>query len=225
MGASDFHDLDSEIPPAERSYKNSAELSHARMLPDDDPVKNEEKLLEAIDSFVLSGAVKLYRESQRPVRFRHHTMLVHQAMKRAYHREQAEQIRGLWSSAGYHSATCLGRLRTLYETDILPVSQAIGELPTPEFAELPPFVSGAVERIGRSGNPVLIVNSDRIEGEELDFDRNDRLANPCWRQQVRPWLYHRGLDHVSTTAALRNTPTLLCRWAAGSASVTATKTS
>ena len=113
MGASDFHDLDSEIPLAERSYRNSAEMAHARMLPDD-PSKSEEKLLEAMDSFVLSGAVKLYRAGQGSSRFRHHTMLVHQAMRRAYHREQAEQIRDLWSNAGYHSSTCLDRLRTLY---------------------------------------------------------------------------------------------------------------
>jgi hypothetical protein len=202
MGASDFHDLDSEIPPAERSYDNSAEMAHARMLPDDDPVKNEEKLLEAMDSFVLSGAVKLYRASQGPIHFRHHTMLVHQAMRRAYHREQAEQIRNLWSSAGYHSATCLGRLRTLYETDVLPVSRAIGELPTPEFGELLPYVSGAIERIGQSGNPVLIVNSDRIEGEELDFDRNE-----VWRILVGGNKFARGftIEGLTTSYYSRTT--------------------
>jgi len=202
MGASDFHDLDSDIPPAERSYKNSAQMAHARMLPDDDPVKSEEKLLEAMDSFVLGGAVKLYRANQGPSRFRHHTMLVHQAMKRTYHREQAEQIRNLWSSAGYHSSTCLGRLRTLYETDILPVSRAIGELPTPEFSELLPYVSGAVERIGQSGNPVLIVNSDRIEGEELDFDRND-----VWRILVGGNKFARGftIEGLTTSYYSRTT--------------------
>ena len=64
MGASDFHDLDSEIPPAERTYEDSAEMAHVRILPDEESDKAEAKLLEAMDSYVLAGAVKLYRESQ-----------------------------------------------------------------------------------------------------------------------------------------------------------------
>ena len=75
MGASDFHDLDSEIPPAERTYEDSAEMAHVRILPDDESTRSEAKLLEAMDSYVLAGAVKLYRASQGIGRFRHHTML------------------------------------------------------------------------------------------------------------------------------------------------------
>ena len=187
MGASDFHDLDSEIPPDERTYENSAEKAHVRPFDGDDPVDMERKLLEAIDSYILAGAVKLYRANQGFGRFRHHTMLVHEAMKRAHHREQADQIRKLWNSAGYHSPTCLNRLRALYESDTLPVSRANGQLATPSFAELLPYIAGAVERIGQTGNPVLIVNSDKIEGEELDFDRNE-----VWRILVGGNKFARG---------------------------------
>ena len=187
MGASDFHDLDSEIPPDERTYANSAEKARVRLFDGDEPVDMERKLLEAIDSYILAGAVKLYRANQGFGRFRHHTMLVHEAMKRAHHREQADQIRNLWNSAGYHSPTCLNRLRALYESDTLPVSRANGQLLAPDFGELLPYIAGAVERIGQTGNPVLIVNSDKIEGEELDFDRNE-----VWRILVGGNKFARG---------------------------------
>jgi Z1 domain len=187
MGASDFHDLDSEIPPEQRTYKNSAEKAHVRPFDGNDPIDMEKKLLAAIDSYILAGAVKLYRANQGFGRFRHHTMLVHEAMERALQREQADHIRKLWNSAGYHSPTCLDRLRALYESDTLPVSRAKGQLSTPSFNELFPYIAGAVERIGQTGNPVLVVNSDKIEGEELDFDSNE-----VWRILVGGNKFARG---------------------------------
>ena len=196
MGASDFHDLDSEIPPDERTYANSAEKARVRLFDGDEPVDMERKLLEAIDSYILAGAVKLYRANQGFGRFRHHTMLVHEAMKRAHHREQADQIRNLWNSAGYHSPTCLNRLRALYESDTLPVSRANGQLLAPDFGELLPYIAGAVERIGQTGNPVLIVNSDKIEGEELDFDRNE-----VWRILVGGNKFARGFTIEGLTVS------------------------
>jgi len=196
MGASDFHDLDSEIPPAERTYEDSAEMAHVRILPDEESDKAEAKLLQAVDSYVLAGAVKLYRESQGLGRFRHHTMLFHRAMRIAHHREQAEQLKVLWNTAGYHSPSCLSRMRTLYETDTLPVSRAIGWLPAPNFNELLPYISQAIERIGQSGSPVLVVNSDKIEGEALDFDRNE-----VWRILVGGNKFSRGFTIEGLTVS------------------------
>ena len=202
MGASDFHDLDSEILPDERTYENSAEKAHIRLFDGDDPTEMETQLLEAIDSYVLAGAVKLYRANHGFGRFRHHTMLVHEAMKRAHHREQADQIGRLWSSAGYRSSTCLNRLRALYDTDTLPVSRAREELPAPRFSELLPYIAGAVERIGQTGTPVLVVNSDKIEGEELDFDRND-----VWRILVGGNKFARGFTIEGLTISYYGRPT------------------
>ena len=196
MGPADFHDLDSEIPPAERTFEDSAEMAHIRLFDDDDPVKAETKLLEAIDAYVLSGAVKLYRETQGWNRFRHHTMLVHQAMKRAQHREQAELITKLWNAAGYYSASGKSRLQALYETDTVPVCRARGHLPTPGFEELLPFVAASVHRIGQSNTPVLVVNSDKIEGEELDFDRNE-----VWRILVGGNKFARGFTIEGLTVS------------------------
>ena len=202
MGASDFHDLDSEIPPAERTYEDSAEMAHVRMLsPDDEPGKAEVKLLEAVDAYILAGAVKLYRANQGLGDFRHHTMLFHKAMRRADHREQADTLNALWNTAGYWSASSTARLRALYENDIVPVTQATGTNPMPPFEELRPYISGSVERIGQSGNPVLVVNSDKIEGEELDFDRNE-----VWRILVGGNKFARGFTIEGLTVSYYGRP-------------------
>ena len=50
---------------------------------DDEPDMQDEELAKAIDAFVLTGAVKLYREAVDPslaLTFRHHTMLVHDSV-------------------------------------------------------------------------------------------------------------------------------------------------
>ncbi|MER6827453.1 Z1 domain-containing protein [Streptosporangium sp. NPDC000563] len=174
MGASDFHDLDSKIEPSKRTYANSNKEAHVRELDPHESLDTE--LREAMDMYVLAGAIKVYRERQGLALFKHHTMLIHEAMKTGIHREQAEKIHSLWTSAGYFSTTSHGRLRALYEKDVLPVTQAIGDgMPAPEtFEELLPHLGEAVSRIGRTGNPVIVVNSDKdIEQEDLDFDRNE----------------------------------------------------
>ncbi|MFI9559095.1 Z1 domain-containing protein [Nonomuraea endophytica] len=174
MGAADFHDLDSALEPAERTDATSKEKAHVRVLIDGKEGDDGE-LLEAMDAYVLTGAVKVFRERQGGASFKHHTMLIHEAMTRDIHRETAETVRRMWNKAGYYSSTSHQRLRTLYERDILRVSQSIGEgMPTPAtFDELIPHLGEAVVRIGRVGNPVIVVNSEPdIEQEALDFDRN-----------------------------------------------------
>ncbi|MEV7695294.1 Z1 domain-containing protein [Streptomyces sp. NPDC086779] len=176
MGASDFNDDDSSTEREEKTFENSPEKCHVRFLPgrkDDDS-----KLGEALDAFVLSGAVKLFREGTGMDAFKHHTMLVHEAQKKTVHRDQAENIKRHWRRAGYSSAKSYERLRNLYLRDIAPASSAMfTDLPIPAgFDELKPYIAEAVALIEQTGQPVLVVNSDKIEGEELDFD-----SSPVWR--------------------------------------------
>ncbi|GAA3118888.1 hypothetical protein GCM10010466_07220 [Planomonospora alba] len=174
MGASDFHDLDSDLEPSQRTVANSKEKAHVRIL-DEGGDEGDGELIEAMDAYVLAGAVKVYRERQGLPPYMHHTMLIHEAMKKNVHRDQAEKVQDLWKTQGYFSTASHERLRALYEKDVLPVSQAIGsDLPIPAtFDDLVPHLGEAVSRIGRMGNPVIVVNSDKdIEQEELDFDRN-----------------------------------------------------
>ncbi|GGK04515.1 hypothetical protein GCM10011583_40360 [Streptomyces camponoticapitis] len=180
MGARDFHDLYLDIPLEERTKENSAEKAHVHIVNEDEK-KQDADLQHALDTFVLTGAVKLYRESVSCDIFRHHTMLYHVAMQKDTHREQRERVKEMWDRSGYRSASCFERLRDIYENDILPVTgRPDGGVAPSKFDDLVPFIGDTVSRIGRTGHPVLVVNSDKIQGEELDFATDPHV----WRVLV-----------------------------------------
>lgn len=171
MGPDDFHDLDLAIPEAEKTFANSKEKAHVRIVGGSD---EERELLSGLDSFVLSGAIKLFRAASGVADFKHHTMLVHETMRTAEQGVRAEFIQDLWLSAGYLSGGARSRLRNLFEQDFLLVADALGlGLPTPStFAELEPYVGAVVRKIAPNGNPVLVINSNpNVLQEELDFDK------------------------------------------------------
>jgi hypothetical protein len=185
MGADDFHDFDTDIPIGQRTYAESQERRHVRILtpdPDGDQVDDllrQEELRTALDMYVLTGAVKLHRQRLGHATYRHHTMLVHEAMGRDSHREAAEAINKLWNAGDYRGTAGFARLRGLYESDVMPVSQATADdLPTPaDFNDLRQDLGEAVDRISppdRDTGPVIVVNSDpdlEKQQESLDFDR------------------------------------------------------
>ena len=108
MGAQDFHDLDLAIPQGERSYANSQERAHIR----DVRESTGDRLQEAMDAFVLSGALKLYRADHGVDAgpFRHHTMLAHQSVRKDDHADLALQINSMWHQAAYSSSVGHQRL-------------------------------------------------------------------------------------------------------------------
>lgn len=175
MGIRAFHDLDSDIPWSERTYANSQGKAHIRDIP---PAAGEDddSLQQAVDAFVLSAAVKLYREEHDPrgVSYPHHTMLVHESVRTADHRALAERLTRLWHSAGYLGPSGHARLRALFESDFAPVSAARADgYATPgSFADVAAHIGAACIRIGGDENPVLVVNSDKdIEQGTADFDK------------------------------------------------------
>lgn len=174
MGARDFHDLEPFPEDETPTAANSNEKAYVRPVAEDDAA---EALQEALDAFVLTGAIKLFREQKtgKPGRFRHHTMLVHESVKTADHRDLADRIRDLWRTAGYYGAGGLKRLEALFDCDALPVMNARSEgEPVPSsFSEVKPFIGEVVTRIeGSSNNPLVIVNSDKDAAtEEIDFER------------------------------------------------------
>jgi len=174
MGVNDFHDLDSEVEPANRDVTNSQEKAHVRDLVAPAGSRGSE-MLSALDAYVLSGAVKLYREDNGLGRgfFEHHTMLVHESVKQAEHSVLADDIRNTWGAAAYSSPTGLGRLRHLFIEDFLPVSLARATEAIPaDFGELTAYVGEVISRVTVSGDPVIIVNGDKdIAREALDFDK------------------------------------------------------
>ncbi|MFD6548236.1 Z1 domain-containing protein [Streptomyces sp. NPDC058398] len=178
MGAQDFHDLDSAIPREERTYANSQEKAHIRDIYE----STGDRLQEAMDAFVLSGALKLYRADHGVPDgpFRHHTMLAHQSVRRDDHADLALLINSMWHQAGYSSAAGHERLAALWASDFAPVSEArASDLPAPpSYEELRSYVSKAHHRIGSGGQPVIVVNGDSdryFDQLNLDFDRTPHV--------------------------------------------------
>ncbi|MGW7447634.1 Z1 domain-containing protein [Kitasatospora sp. NPDC054795] len=178
MGVQDFHDLDSPLDPAERTTANSQQEAHVRGIWD----HTGDRLQEAMDSFLLTGALKLYRADHGVPDgpFRHHTMLVHQSVRTDDHAELALRINTMWHQAGYTSTEGHARLAGLWAADFSPVSRTrAADLPNPAaYDELRPYISRAKQLIGKGGNPVVVVNgdSDRYFAQlDLDFDRTPNV--------------------------------------------------
>ncbi|WP_233434292.1 Z1 domain-containing protein [Nocardia yamanashiensis] len=175
MGAADFHDLDTEDLDGERTFANSNELAHVRdvIVEDED---DTEPLERAIDMFVLAGAIKLYRQEVDGLGdnyFRHHTMLIHESNWVEVHRELSGRVNELWWRAGYSSARGHERLRTLFESDVAPVSTARAadfSVP-PSYEALQRWVGVAVQNISGDQKPILVINGDKDLNDDADFDR------------------------------------------------------
>ncbi|MEV6272707.1 Z1 domain-containing protein [Kribbella sp. NPDC051936] len=185
MGVQEFHDVDPDWENVEKTVATSNELAYARAIqgdPDRDPDLRKAELREALDSWVLSGAIKKYRESKTGRTYRHHTMLVHEELTNKTQSESAVVVRALWNTGRFTSGEGLRRLRKLFDNDLLPVmkARANGEPVPADFDDVRPFVAQAVAEMDSVGSdPVLIVNSDKAvqdQQESLDFD-----AKRVWR--------------------------------------------
>ncbi|WP_433303532.1 Z1 domain-containing protein [Actinoplanes sp. CA-030573] len=182
MGVRHFHDVDwnSEDPKDDPATSN--EVAYVRTVgppPDTaaDRAEREATMRAALDSFVLSGAIKVFRERAGAARYRHHTMMVHETVRNVDHDELADFIRGVWTRADYSSPAALDRLNALWETDYRPVCAVRAEgYPVPaSFDELIGPMGEAYRRIREVGDPVLVVNGDEAvqkNQQALDFDRN-----------------------------------------------------
>lgn len=178
MGVADFHDIDFDGDES-KTVENSNEKAFVRDLFSDGPGEKEERELGlALDSYVLGAAIKLYRlslDAELAPGFKHHTMLIHETVRTADHKDLAGRVREAWRRRNYHTPAALARLDELLKSDFIPVSRARGEgQPTPESIEtLRPFLADALENILKNaGDPVIIVNGDdEAEQQRLDFDK------------------------------------------------------
>ncbi|OBK39018.1 hypothetical protein A5659_13360 [Mycobacterium sp. 1165196.3] len=184
MGVQEFHDVGTRWDEEARTVANSNELAHVRALvgdTDTDPDRRIAELQEALDAWVLTGAIKKYREVFSARTYRHHTMLVHESTSTSVHADTANDVRGIWSTSKFNSKEGFARLRSLYEQDFLPVmnARAKDEAIPPSFEALKPFIGDALAQMTIDSNPVLIVNSDKEiqkQQKKLDFE-----ADKVWR--------------------------------------------
>lgn len=195
MGVSDFYDFDSE-PDGFRSNRR------AFVRPVEGLNSDDKNLPEAIDSFVLAGAIKLYRQHCDPeaYRFRHHTMLIHHSAKKVVHEEEAKEVRDIFKGGSRYRT--LERLRKLFKQDFTHVSavRAPGEPFPKRFGELTPFISDCITRICDE-KPVLIVNGDN-QDDTPDFDQR-----PVWAILVGGAKLSRGYTVEGLTTSYYRRPT------------------
>ncbi|WBB96395.1 hypothetical protein O7553_24255 [Solwaraspora sp. WMMA2059] len=184
MGVEDFHDVhwSSEDDKTDPATSNERAFVRAVGPPpeyvgDSQYSQRKAEMQIALDSFVLSGAIKVYRELNGTRCFRHHTMLIHETTNTRGHREQADLVREVWAEAEYGTPAALVRLRQLWVSDYKLVCAARAKgLPVPaSFDELISPLGEAFHRIKEVADPILIVNSDadiQKNQQALDFDRN-----------------------------------------------------
>ncbi|MEO4037825.1 Z1 domain-containing protein [Micrococcaceae bacterium Sec6.3] len=219
MGGKAFHDLDrdpdgldeADVSAPENSLVLSNERAYIRDLTadlDNDQQKRRDELRAALDSFVLSGALKLHRRSVgHPGDYRHHTMLVHESVRQQDHKELADTVEDVWKSAGYSTPEGMRRLHQLYKDDFAPVTAARApQAPTPaDFKELLPFIGEAVTRINGGTRPVIIVNG----AAEKDYTQPDLdfQADDVWKVLVGGAKLSRGftVEGLTTTYYTRRT--------------------
>jgi hypothetical protein len=171
MGARAFHDLDGEpIGAASDPYASNQKAFVRDVAGFDEAAPN---LPKAIDSFVLSGALKLYREARGvEISTRHHTMLIHSSHLTAEHAALRALSSRLFDEAGFETPEGASRLQALLWQDFKPVAESRArDLPFPsEWGELVHHVGEAIARIRDGEGPVIVVNGTD-EAEDPDFDR------------------------------------------------------
>lgn len=175
MGARDFFDFGAAFEKHDyRSNRN------AYVRPVEGPNEDRDNLPRAIDSFVVAGAIKLFREAHGSDYgpFRHHTMLVHHAATQVVHETDKQIVEAIFRGGQrYQNATGEQALKTLFARDFQPVSMARApSAPSPRsYAELRPFVGECLKRIC-AGKPVRVVNGhEKYKDDTPDFD-----AAPVW---------------------------------------------
>jgi len=207
-GGRAYHDFE-ELTAAERSdpaVSNERAFVRDLMASDDaDPDEVDAELLRALDSFVLSGAIKLWRASVDPGlsgAFRHHTMLVHESVSQKAHADLALRIGRLWKRAGYGSPRANGRLRELFEGDFKAVTAARQWEPglprAGSFDDVAPFIGEVLDLVLNSnGDPVVVINGDK----EQQYRKVDFQRERVWRILVGGTKLSRGftLEGLTTT--------------------------
>lgn len=139
----------------------------------------------AMDSFLLSGAIKLYRVDKQGAPkslIKHHTMLIHHTVEKLKHEEDAIRAQEVWDESDYIAGKGIKRLENLYDSDFYKTSLNMDEkdkfnVNMPKFEDLKDYIYQAIEKI--DNNPqqteypiVAVVNG---EHEDPDFNKGEGI--------------------------------------------------
>ncbi|TDC02210.1 hypothetical protein E1091_01220 [Micromonospora fluostatini] len=144
IGPEILRDLDPEALASADPAAVSERPAHVRLFQEDE---RDESLQAALDLWVLTGAVRRYRERFGYGPVEDHILLVHGPRRIDEHRLVAERIEALWREDDSDRGR---RLRHRYETDVLSVSRSIApELPMPpDFNDLQADLATTLRLIG-----------------------------------------------------------------------------
>lgn len=174
FGASKFHDLDRPLSKSVKDSNDAAFVENITSEIDED----DGEIRKALDLYLLSGAIKLFRESMGTSGdFTHHTMLMHMSHLQIEHIGIRDRIVELWDTNQYRTGGAYVRLGNLLEDNVRPVNTARApDLPLPKiFEDLMPFIQLALERIDSDGGAVKMINGHE-DADRLDFDKA-----PVWK--------------------------------------------
>jgi hypothetical protein len=177
MGISDIFDPTVDHMDLDPRDLREKEIAHIRRVEKADGADDED-LMRALRSYVLAGAVKLYRVAADPIRYRfpHHTMLVHTSSRTAHQEVSADRVKDLWSKCCFNGPTGRDALESLWKADIAPVSavQGVGEVSPSRFADLVEYLGVTLRRIDSGPHPYLVVNKDSPAAPDFS-------AGPVWK--------------------------------------------
>lgn len=209
MGAKAYHDLDGQ--PEDPTFENSNKKAYYRpVYVDESGNVKDDGLIAALDAYVLSGAIKLYRRDRMedPGSLTHHTMMVHEGARTQDHTETRNRVAGFWLNQNYGSPSTMARLQNLWATDFEPVSKARSAgAPIPvSFDELKTYIGAAVSKINRGRvsegqpAPVVLVNGTKdsvYRQADIDFDGGE-----VWKILVGGTKLSRGFTVEGLTVTL-----------------------
>jgi hypothetical protein len=179
MGVSDFFDPATDYEDLDKGDFSLPEIAYIRRV-ESAAGEDGEELKRALRSYVLSGAVKLYRHAQDPQRYkaehvRHHTMLVHTSQLTGEQASVAERLGDLWDQCAFKSPKGRTNLEGLWRSDYAKVCVAQGlDIAPRVFDDLVPFLSETIRRIEKGPKVFLVVNSDTAEAPDFS-------AAPVWK--------------------------------------------
>jgi hypothetical protein len=177
MGVLDFFDPEADFADLDPSDYSLKEIAFIRRVNNPQGADDDE-LQQALRSYVLSGALKLYRQSKAPrhYSFRHHTMLIHTSSSTSSQNDLADRVIRLWNKCAFNSPTGMDALEELWNKDFTKVSneQAPAELSAEKFSELIPHLAETIELIEKGSRCVMVVNYTSKEAPDFGEE-------PVWK--------------------------------------------
>lgn len=193
MGPSTFFDV-SSADSRKNKFTLSPKDAYVRELKaaSNDFDAQRVELEEAIATFIVTGAIKMFRQSKnvRYARaFRHHTMLIHEAQQQKKHIDTSELVTQIWSTADWNTDSDCNILQKSFDSLVPTMIDRCDEqeeVPA-SYSDVAPFINEVINRIsgGSAERVVLTVNSDSTD--EVNFE-----SGPVWKILVGGAMLSRG---------------------------------